>query len=203
MIWLGIRGLQVMQNKKGARIAVTMVIFAIVLLSLAGCNIFSGKDGTIYGSFDFDGTSLWYLSLGGFPSGTIYDNQNYMIDPGTYDVYYTIYKSPYYYPGSTGTGDSDSTYYWHATYTVTADKGAFLFQDGKDKYFNLYLGYYGMYKYGQVKGLAGLASKSMEPEARTATWTQDGLRITVTNEIVKLSPEEAAKLGSTKIAPKP
>ncbi len=85
------------------------------------------------------------------------------------------------------------------TYTVKADKGSFPFQDGDDREFGLYLAYEGLYKAGDVKSIKPPAkdSKELTPRLGTQSWTQGGLSITVTGEIVKLSPEDLAKLPKT------
>jgi hypothetical protein len=150
----------------------------------------SGRDGIIYGQYYNAGT-VYYGSLGGFPSTYITPYTDYRIDEGTYDVFYTLSDGAKYYPGNLfGTGSGDDTWKWHSTYTVTADKGA-PFMDGSDKYFELYLGYGGLSKFGDVKAIAG---KGLAPKLGAASWTQDGLKITVTNEIVSLSETQKEAL---------
>ncbi|MGO9310304.1 MAG: hypothetical protein ACLQDL_14960, partial [Spirochaetia bacterium] len=94
----------------------------------------------------------------------------------------------------------DPSYYWKCTYSVEAEKGSFPLVDGKDRSFALYLAYDGMYKAGSVQSLQAPAQgQSLTPRLGTQSWTGDGLLITVTNEIVKLAPEDIAKIAKTQI----
>jgi hypothetical protein len=168
----------------------SLLAVAALSLALSSCQYMLGNDGTVYGQYDHYGTT-YYLSLGGFPSGTIYTNTNYAITAGTvdttYDVYYTVYDSTYYYPGNIfGTGGPDYSKYWHTTYTISANPGQPYLQPGVDKYFSLYLGRYGMSISGSVKDVA--------LKLGTTSYTKDGLTITITNEIVQLTDEQKAKL---------
>jgi hypothetical protein len=175
------------------RIVIAVLVLGVILLA-AGC----GMDGKIYGSVDWDYTRDW-ASIEGFPvSG--YSNTYYEINPGTYNVYYTLVDdSGNYYPGIYY--GNDPSYYWQATYSVQADKGSFPMVDGMDRYFDLYLGWDGLYKYGAVSAIETPAqgSGTKAPRLGTQSWTANGLLITVTNNIVKLTPEEIAKLSKTQM----
>jgi hypothetical protein len=170
----------------------------LIAFSLSGCDVLMGKDGVIYGEYNHP-VSFYYFSLGGFPMTYLSQYTYYQIAEGSYDVYYTLDTgSGYYYPGGVGgTGGTDPSYYWHSTYSVTANKGA-LFTDGQDKYFDLYLGYYGMSKSGDVKSIVNPTSKgpSIGSGIGTSTWTQGGLTITIKNEIVSLSAAQKAALAA-------
>jgi len=59
-----------------------MVMMLIALLGsmlLVEC---TGSAGKIYGQFYYDGYLVANFGLGGFPSGTIYTDTNYQIQPG-------------------------------------------------------------------------------------------------------------------------
>jgi len=156
------------------RAGIAVLVLGAALLA-AGC----GKNGSIYGAVGADGTPFGYV--GGFPS-TISPNVYYKVSEGTYEVQYYVYYAGNYYPASG---------YYYSTYTVTANKGSLL-SDGKDSYFELYLGYDGLYKLGEVRS-AGAAT----PRLGTQSWTQDGLLITVTNEIRPANPDELSKIQKT------
>lgn len=160
------------------RVGIAALVLGTALLA-ASC----GKDGSIYGSISWDG----YLSMGsfeGFPSSGS-SNTYYKINEGTYNIYYTLTDLTYYYPGYYVPGHAtDETLYYSCTYTVTANKGSFL-SDGKDKSFDLYLAYDGLYKYGDVRSVAtpNQDPTKVTPRLGTQSWTQNGLLITVTTEI--------------------
>jgi hypothetical protein len=154
-----------------------VALAAALALALAGCDALTGKDGKVFGSVDWD-YSLYYVELGGFPaSGT--RNTNYEVTSGSYDVYYTLFDGIYYYPGYQAGYPYGSSYYWHSHYTVKAEKG-------EVAYFSLYLGWNGMSKSGIATAIAPPASGGMAlpPAAGARTWTEGGLQITVTNEIL-------------------
>ncbi len=191
----GIRAL----GKAAKRIGVVFLVLGAVLFA-ASC----GKDGNIYGFVDWDGT-LYASSIGGFPAGG-YGNTYYQISPGTYKVYYTLWDGTYYYPGwYLGPAfEHDPNWVYDCTYSVEADKGSFPFVDGEDRYFGLYLAYEGMYKAGDVSSIERPAqgSGSLTPMLGTQSWTQNGLRVTVTTKIVQLTPEEISKLTNSQMQKK-
>jgi len=159
------------------RIGIVMLVFAAALLAVS-----CGKDGGIYGALNADGVPYGYV--GGFPA-SISPNVYYKISEGTYEVAYYVFYLGAYYP---------ATGYYYSTYTVTADKGSFL-SDGKDKYFDLYLGYDGLYKSGEVRSAATPPDPTKTtPRLGTQSWTQDGLLITVTTEIRQATPDELSKI---------
>ena len=173
------------------RIGIAVLVFGAVLLA-TGC----GKPGNIYGAVAWDGTA--YGVVGGFP-GSIVPNAYYQVNEGTYEVDYYVYYGGAYWPGG---NTSSPTAYWYGYYTVTANKGSIL-SDGKDSYFQLYLGYDGMYKFGDVRNLApGQDPTKTPPRLGTQSWTQDGLLITVTNEIRQLTPDQLSKLQSSQLKQK-
>ena len=159
------------------RIGIAALVFAASLL-VVSC----GKNGSIYGSLDADGTPYGYV--GGFPS-SISPNVYYKVSEGTYEIAYYVFYLGAYYPAAG---------YYYSTYTVTANKGSFL-SDGKDSYFDLYLGYDGLYKYGDVRSVPTRQDPSKAaPRLGTQSWTQDGLLITVTTEIRQATPDDLSKM---------
>jgi hypothetical protein len=162
-----------------------------VALSALSC----GKDGNIYGDVVWDyysiPGSLAYAIDGGFPSSGLYYGVSYLISPGTWAYQYNLYDGTYYYPGPTG------AYVYYGTYTVSADPGSFPFISGKDTSFELYCSKYGLAKYGSVSSIAPVDGQTpaFTPKLGTQSWTQNGLRIEVTTNIRKLSPEDLAKLS--------
>ena len=105
-------------------------------------------------------------------------------------------------PGSQAGYPNDPSWYWIATYTVEVDKGKFPMIDGKERTFYLYLGYDGMYKYGDVRAIRPLAQRLESPTSNlgTQTWSENGLYFTVTNKVAKLTSDEVSKLGKTSFA---
>ena len=149
-----------------------------IMLFFIGC----GKEGTIYGSLTWDYT--FYGTVGGFPSSGLVQHADYQIAAGTYQVQFYIFDGTYYWPG----GTTSPTYYWNGSYTVTANPGSFPFLNGADSYFSLYLSEGGLYKSGSVKAIDG---PSRAPNS--LTWTQDGLTITVSNEVAPIPAERLSK----------
>jgi hypothetical protein len=178
--------------KAAKRTGIVLLVLGVGLFT-ASC----GKDGSVYGAVTWD-YYLYYASLGGFPSSGS-ANIYYKVSPGTYNVYYTLDDGTYYSPGWYVGYPYDPSYYWQSTYTVEADKGSVPFINGEDLYFELYLSWSGLYKYGDVRyiGTPSQPPKSMEPKPGTQSWTENGLRITVTNTIVRLSPEDLSKIEKT------
>ena len=178
--------------KTAKRIKIVLIIICIGLTALS-----CGKDGSIFGAVVWDYT-LYYASIGGFPSSGTY-GVYYKINPGTYNVYYTIYDGIYYYPGYWVGAGGNSSYYWIASYSVTAEEGSFPLIDGEDKQFALWLAIDGMYKAGAVNYILSPPRdlQSMTPKLGTQSWTENGLRITVTNRIAQLTPEEFSRIEQT------
>ncbi len=157
----------------------------VAVLSLGGCMFLIGN---VWGAYSSDG-DIDYLGLSGFPSGTISEYTYYETGEGTFDVYYRTFYSGLYYPGDAfGNGGASRSYYWHYTYTVS---GTFL----ADSYYWLYLNHDGLW----VDGVDSYAARSLVAPAEklgqgSRTFKKEGLTITVTGEIVQLTPEEEAKL---------
>ncbi len=181
--------------KRGALIG--LLVLGVLLL-LSSC----GKDGNIYGDLTWDGY-VYSASVGGFPS-LVTSSTEYQISAGSYNVYYTLQDpiSGYYYPGYYESAPTDPSYYYSDTYTVSVNKGGIL-TNGADNYFSLYMSYGGLVKSGSVSYAAPQgSSKATAPQLGTQSWTEDGLLITVTNQIVKLSADDVAKLKKTQFKSK-
>ena len=168
---------------RGAKSLGMLMALALVLLAV-GC----GKDGKIYGYMEWDGVVQLGSYVEGFPS-YVYPDQYYEVKSGTHAVVYQLYYNSLYYPSPTT--------YFQFTYTVEADSGSFPFVDGKDHHFGLYLGYDWMYITGDVKGLPTQRGAAGS-KAGTRTWTEDGLKITVTGSVVNLTPDQVSKLPKMK-----
>jgi hypothetical protein len=166
---------------------IVLILVAVAIL-VSSCTLFTGSPGNIYGEYYYDGSSLPYLSLGGFPPGLIYPYNYYTISPGTYAVYYQIYSSVYGYVPSLSS-------YYYATYSVSANPGSFL-SNGSDKHFGLYLSYNGLDNFGNGASvyLSQTPGAKVTPKLGTFSWTQNGLTVTVTNSIVQLTADQLAKL---------
>jgi hypothetical protein len=149
-----------------------------IMLFLAGC----GRDGTIYGSLTWDYAA--FGTMGGFPSSGLVQHADYQIAPGSYQVQFYIFDGASYWPG----GTYSPTYYWNGSYTVTADPGSFPFMNGADSYFSLYLSKGGLYKSGSVKAIHGPGRPPT-----SLTWKQDGLTITVSNEVTPIPAEALSR----------
>lgn len=181
-----------MVRAKGAFRVLKLVAFALVVLVVALTAVSCGQKGKVYGDLVWDYTLL-YVSYSGLFSSPSYGTV-YQIPEGTYNYkYQNRYFDGYYY------------YYWPSvntayagTYTVTAEPGGFPFTNGSDDYFELYASIYGFGKSGSgVSSIAPPANGSaptVTPKLGTQTWTENGLRITVTTNIVNLSDEERATL---------
>ncbi|MFA6508641.1 MAG: hypothetical protein WCT14_21255 [Treponemataceae bacterium] len=124
------------------------LLVSVAVFGSSGCTLLAGSDGAAYGSYDWPGYTLQtvnFVSNSGFPTGATY-NVYYKFTPGSYYFYYRIYDGYSYSPYSSGS-------YEYVSYTVSVNKGS-LFTDGIDKYFDIYLGYYGEYYYGfNIKGM--------------------------------------------------
>lgn len=170
-----------------------MVMMLIALLGsmlLVEC---TGSAGKIYGQFYYDGYLVANFGLGGFPSGTIYTDTNYQIQPGTYTVTYTLEDgSGYYYPAvyassycaSTPGDSSCATYYYDDSYTCSANPGKPFWAAGDDKYFTLHLSYSGL----ATSGSLNVEGAPSGPKLGTSTYSDNGLLITVTTKIAQLTP---------------
>ena len=176
----------------GVKAVVMLAALALILLAV-GC----GQDGKIYGFLEWD-YDIYAASVGGFPSYVNWD-QYYEVKGGTHSVLYTLYDSSggHYYPSWYVYGYNDSTMYWQFTYTVEADSGSFPFVDGKDHHFGLLLGYDGLYIAGDAKQLATQRAMTTG-KAGTRSWSQDGLRITVTGAPVALTQDQVSRLARTR-----
>lgn len=199
-----------------------LILGVVVALAFSGCSLFYGDDGAITGKFSYSSyiTNWKVFSLGGFPDGTLYPNTGYTISPGTYSVKYAVIANKtgtyYYWPGnSSGTGstyDYSPYYCWNATYTVTANEGS-LFENGADKSFELYLNYSEGLQL--VSGDATVSSSTVHTNREasalpsldrdiaptTTSWTsKDGsVTVTITNELKRMTAEEAALLGAQSV----
>jgi hypothetical protein len=170
-------------KRAAKKLGIVTVILCVGMTALS-----CGQDGKIYGAVVCD--DFWYLgSVGGFP-GTFYEATYYEVSAGTYDVYYNLWDGAAYYPGPT------SLFYFYATYSVEAEKGSFPLVDGEDRNFALYLSYFGMAKAGDVSAIKPQQRISI-PMTDTMTWTENGVRVKVTNRIVELSPQQIANLAPT------
>lgn len=188
-----------MFRAKGAIWVVKRIAIALVVLGVALSAVSCGKDGNIYGKVVVYNGSLYYGYFQSFPSGA-YTNTDYQMQAGTYNYYYNVYDSyGYFYPAwylwyeGYSVSPYDYTYVYKGTYTTQADKGSFPFINGQDNYFILGLYYNGLQKTGS--GISSILPPSQGggapiPQTGTKSWTEDGLQITATSQIVKLTPEE-------------
>ena len=143
--------------KGKARKIVLAVLVMAVLSALGGCVILMGEDGAVYGSYDFDNTTLLVYNWedSGFPTpieNTMWGDY-YKFQPGSYSFQYQIYYSGYWYPDAAA---------WPVEYTVTVNEGELL-ADGDDKYFDLWLSRsYGPYQTGL--NIKGMGIPSVQPD---------------------------------------
>jgi hypothetical protein len=56
-----------------------ILLVATLGLTLSGCALLTGSDGTVYGEFGFASGSSVSAYLEGFPSGTLYSNTYYEV----------------------------------------------------------------------------------------------------------------------------
>ncbi|HTX71625.1 MAG TPA: hypothetical protein VMC79_02270, partial [Rectinemataceae bacterium] len=109
------------------KLGIALILLAAILL-LGSCDIFMGKDGKVYGGYDwydyeyiygwglFDG----YPPSSGFPNGASYATY-YQVSPGSYYFWYQLSDGDgTWYPGGTAGPDSNSAFF--VEYTVTANK---------------------------------------------------------------------------------
>jgi hypothetical protein len=183
------------------RIAWLVVAAAALAFGLSGCASILDALSLNYGKLSTDGSlESTGFAIGGFPSGTINPGTNYQVDSGTYEIYYickywdgSYYK---YYPGlANGSGvpaiTSSANYYYHYTYTIHNSTGT-------AKYFTLYLDHDGLYYTSNISASGSTAYASRAVGVKAGAQTCDlggGASMTVTSEIVQLSPEAAAALG--------
>jgi hypothetical protein len=113
---------------KKSLVIVALAMALVLAMSFTGCSALKGNDGLVYGDIWWSSSYTLYTSglasTGGFPS-TITKSVDYEITPGSYYFYYDLYDG-YYYSG-----------WWTVTYTVTANAGSYILQDGEDKYFEI------------------------------------------------------------------
>lgn len=144
------------------RFLIMGIVVLMALLALSGCQYLKGDDGTAqiqvsiedptYNSLLYDMDEFSSLTL-----DTYYD-----IDAGDYTGSYVLYYSTYsystykyttqfntgYYVTSSSISTNVDTYcdYYYSegyhndfTYTIDVNKGSYLFKDGSDLYYTLYL----------------------------------------------------------------
>ena len=111
-----------------------LIVIILISITLMGCGK-DGKDGAAFLSFSWSSTIDWYQDDNSSTPSTIFVNTNYSTPPGTYNFQYRC-SDAYTYKVFTG------------SYTITinkGEKGSFLTSgdDGKNKNFSIYLGWYG------------------------------------------------------------
>jgi hypothetical protein len=182
-----------MVRAKGAFRVTTLIAVALMVLGVALSAVSCGQPGKIYGDIVWDPSTLYYSIGGGFPTSGLSYGASYLISAGSWTYKYYIYYGGYYYPG----GYSYPAYYYTGTYTVAAESGSFPFVNGSDNYFELYCSYNGMVKSGAVSSIppANGSVPTVTPQLGTQSWTQNGLRITVTNNVAKITPEDLAQMN--------
>jgi hypothetical protein len=168
-----------------------VVLVASLAIMLSSC---IGKTGGVYGEYTYDSYYSIYGTIGGFPPSPV-PNYYYPISPGTYYVSYQLFDGTHYYPSQTSA--------YEAIYSVSANPGEFL-QDGADKYFNLYLSFYGLDEGGNPVSisLSEADAAKIAPKLGTSSWTKNGLTITVTNSVVSLTADQLTKLHANLLSKK-
>ncbi len=182
-----------MSRAKGTFRVVKLIAISLVLLGVALTAVSCGQAGKIYGDVVWDGT-LYYNIGGGFPSTSLIYGATYLIQAGTWTYKYYVYYGGYYYPY----GTSSPYYYYTGTYTVSAEPGTIPFINGTDNYFELYCSYAGLGKTGAVSSIVPPADGSapaITPKLGTQTWTQNGLQITATTSVAKMTTEDLANMS--------
>ncbi len=178
-------------TKHATRIALAScaILAATTLIGFSGCDISLNvrEDGDIYGYYRSPSDcAVDYLSLGGFPEGRIVENSNYRVKEGTYICEYVLYDGFRYWPGNAyGTGGFDSSWYWKATYTVSANPGTAAGK-GETKHFGLYLSkFYGLLPdYGDVYVQTAPYYSEKSPNGLSSSdYASDS--VSITNEIAK------------------
>ncbi len=189
-----------MKSAKSALWAAKRIGLAVLVLGVALSALSCGKAGAVYGQVSvYDPVALDVSYFSSFPSYAYLDTY-YQTQEGMYDFYFNLYDANYYYPAwyanlydpITYPDPNDATLVYQGTYTVEADKGSLL-ADGKDNYFTLGLYYDGLYKIGSgIKSIVPSSQngKPVAPQLGTKSWTENGMLITVTTKIVKLTPEQ-------------
>ncbi|MEP0862444.1 MAG: hypothetical protein HRF52_13490 [Ignavibacterium sp.] len=110
------------------------IILGIICLLLISCGK-DGNEGRAFVSFDWSSTVVYYDDSNPSIPSTIWRNQNYQSDAGTFYFEYGV--------------DNGSEYrLWTGSYSITKNPGekGSLFVDGKDganKYYKIYLGFNG------------------------------------------------------------
>lgn len=147
-----------------------------------------GKDGDVYGSYDWPAYTLQtiYWTYSGFPSTATY-GVNYKFAPGSYYFAYRINTGYSYYPYSDGT-------YEYVGYTVTANEGSLL-SDGDDKYFEIYCGY----SYDTISGLSikGMGDPIVKADG-SRVYSNENYTITLSSHRLEELPEGAVITTFTK-----
>lgn len=136
---------------KKSRFFVFLALVLAAVIALSGCTVLMGKDGKVYGSYDWPSFGMQTLGLhttGGFPGGSTYYPSEYLFSDGSYYFQYQLYDSNNYYV----------SYAYTATYVVSHNKGAFL-KDAVDKHFEVYCDYYGA-------TISGLSKVGPAPDAK-------------------------------------
>ncbi len=189
-----------MKRAKSAFWVFKRIGIAVFVLGVALSAMSCGKSGAVYGQVSvYDPVGLDVSYFASFPSYAYLDTY-YQTQEGTYDFYFNLYDASYHYPAFyynatdpiTYPNPDDANLVYYGTYTVEAEKGTLL-ADGKDNYFTLGLYYEGMYKMGSgIKSIAPSSKdgKPVAPQLGTKSWTENGMLITVTTKIVKLTPEQ-------------
>lgn len=183
-----------MVRVKGAFRVIRLIAIALTVLGVVLSAVSCGQKGNIYGDVVWDYNMIYVVYPGLFNTYNLSSGIAYQISEGTYNYKYQVWYYYngyyYYYPGV--------NLAYAGTYTTTAEAGSFPFVNGKDNNFELYCSAYGMAKSGSgVSSIAPPANGSaptVTPKLGTQTWTENGLRITVTTNIVNLSDEERATL---------
>jgi hypothetical protein len=171
--------------KKMLRIAVLVIAS---MAAMASCSLLSGKAGDAYVQMTYNSAADGMLiSAEGFPL-SFYTAQDYLIEPGTYNVLYVLYYSTLSTWYTTYTNDTNGTFitggssvsnnlsfytsngYFDAyantySYTITVNKGSFPFRDGTDKYFSIYLGWDPAYTEVSSANVAASEAKIIEDSA--------------------------------------
>jgi hypothetical protein len=151
------------------RFMLLMAIAVSSLFLLAGCSMLKGDEGASYISMTYNSSSDGLLSnLDGFPT-SFYTGTYYSISEGSYSGDYVLFDNyysstegyctefnssyPYYLCNSTSYDTNVSTYAasvyasYHndISYTITNNDGEYFFQDGADKYYDVYLAWFPSY----------------------------------------------------------
>ena len=151
------------------RLVLLVAVVASSLFLLTGCMFLTGNDGSSYISMTYNSSADGLLcNLDGFPS-SFYTGTYYAISEGAYSGDYVLYDN--YWSSTEGycTGFNSSypnylyntvsydtnvnaynvyeyaSYHNDISYTITNNDGEYFFQDGADKYYDIYLAWYPSY----------------------------------------------------------